>query len=64
MEDRVLSGAVLAVLSTMFGIYGLWQLFAAYRTGSLNAWVERAIQGGTGVVVSGFFAVLVVRLFS
>ncbi len=64
MEDRVLSGAVLVVLSVLFGMYGLWELFAAYRTGGLAAWFERAIQGGTGVVVSGFFAALVVRLFS
>jgi hypothetical protein len=63
MEERVLSGSVLFVLSLICGAYGVRELFLAYRAGSLSVWIETAIRGGSGVIVSGCFAVLIERLF-
>jgi hypothetical protein len=64
MDDRVLSGVTFVVLSAIFGGYALAALLAAYRAGNHRVWIEQAIQGGCGVVVSAFFADLVMRLFS
>ena len=64
MEDRIASGAVFVVLSSVFGGYGMGALLAAYRAGDQTAWIEKAVQGGFGVIVSLLFADLVVHLFS
>ena len=52
MEDRILSGASLVVLSVLFGGYGIGMLIAAYRTVNNSAWAEKAALGALGVIAS------------
>jgi uncharacterized membrane protein HdeD (DUF308 family) len=64
MDERILSGFMLIVLSVVFGAYGIWSLRVAYRTGDRKAWADMAIQGALGVLASGIFADLSARFMS
>jgi hypothetical protein len=64
MDDRIMSGAMLVALGTVFGAFGVWQLAMAYRTTGTGAWVEKAVQGASGVMVAGLFVDLAARLCS
>jgi hypothetical protein len=62
MEDRIVSGATLAVLSAIFGVYGIGMLIAAYRATDHGVWTQRAVQGGFGLILSSLFADVVTAL--
>ena len=64
MSDRTLSSAGLIVLTVIFGVYGIGMLVGAYRTADQTAWMEKAVQGGLGVMASALFANVVAGLFS
>jgi hypothetical protein len=62
MADRMVSGTLFVLLSAIFGGYAMGALFAAYRAGNRTVWIEKAVQGGFGMIVSFLFADLVAHL--
>ena len=64
MDERILTGFMLIVLSAIFGSYGMWSLLVAYRTGDRAAWTDMALQGGLGAIASGITADLATWLMS
>jgi hypothetical protein len=64
MEDRVLSGAVLIVLTVVFGWYGVAALFRAFRATNLAMWTEQAVLGSLGTIASGVVADVLLRLLA
>ena len=64
MEDRILSGASLGVLSVLFGGYGIRMLIAAYQTVNDIAWTEKAVLGSLGVIASVLLGHVLASLFT
>ena len=58
MDERILTGFMLIVLSAISGGYGMWSLLVAYRTGDRAAWTGMALQGGLGAIASGILPTL------
>lgn len=62
MESRLLSSAVLIVLTAIFGWYGVAEFYRAFRTTDFATWTEQAVQGGLGIIASSLIADIALRL--
>ena len=62
MQERLLTAAILLMLSMLFGCFGVDALSRAFIAPSKSAWIEEALQGGLGIVGGGFFVEVALRL--
>ena len=53
---------VLASLSVVFALHGIWELVLAYQSTAWRAWGEKALQGAAGVCVAFVFAGMTLQL--
>jgi hypothetical protein len=61
MIDQEVAPLILGGLSTIFAVYGLWELARAYRAAGWKDWSDRAVPGAGGVLLAGLFADLTLR---
>jgi hypothetical protein len=56
MRGDPIAPVFFAALSGLFGCYGVRELARAYRLGSLEEWIEKAVSGTGGLLLSALFA--------
>ncbi|HET6309080.1 MAG TPA: hypothetical protein VFG12_17950 [Rhodopila sp.] len=62
MMDHDIAPLVLGGLSTIFAVYGLWELARAYQATAWKDWSDRAVPGAGGVILAALFADLTLRI--
>jgi hypothetical protein len=57
-----MGAVVLASLSVVFTLYGIWELALAYQSTAWRAWGEKALQGAAAMCVAFVFAGMTLQL--